>query len=353
MAEAIKIGIVGAGAVGGVISAMLAEKGYDVELARRHKSQINLGNCVGLEVVGEFGNRMILVPSVPGADAFTSKKDIIFILTRAQDAPDCLRKSCQFLKTNGVFVCVQNVMNIDEISQIIPIEKVVGLVIDWMAVRHNMGKMEVLKKGGMKIGMYNKLDNPLLDAVQQMLSEISPTAVTNNILGTVYSRTVMNSCVSSMSAMSGLTIGGVLKQDPSKKIMERIVKEAVDVAKRLNLKIEPFDSVLDYYKFSEKGLSAKIYRGKMIRRIIKNNEYVTPSDLAAIEKKQKTEVDYLNGYIVKVARRIDSIAPVNERTYSIVKEIEEGKRTCNIENLEDYYLNHPNKYVYQKAKGEI
>lgn len=70
MAEAIRVGIVGAGAVGGVVSAMLAEKGYDVELARRHQSQINLGNCVGLEIVGEFGNRTILVPSVPGADAF-------------------------------------------------------------------------------------------------------------------------------------------------------------------------------------------------------------------------------------------------------------------------------------------
>lgn len=353
MAEAIKIGIVGAGAVGGVISAILAEKGYDVELARRHQSQINLGNRVGLEIVGEFGTRTILVPSVAGADAFTSKKDIIFILTMAQDASICIKKAYPFLKPNGVFVCAQSVMNIDELSGIIPIQKIVGLVIDWVAVRHNMGKMEVLKKGGMEIGMYNNLDNPLLDTIQQMLSEIAPTAVTKNILGTVYSRTIMGASVSSLCAISGLTIGGVLRHKQSRKAMERIVEEAVEIAQETGIQIEPFDGVLDFYKFAQVGFKGMLYRRKMINRIIKNNEYITPSDLSAIENKKKTEVDYLNGYIARVARNMKRTAPVNERMQQLVKEVEEGKRSCNVENLEDYYLNNPLKYIYKKTRGEM
>ena len=81
----IKIGIVGAGAVGGVIGALLSEKGYDVEVAKRYNSDIVLDNYVNLEITGVFGSKNILVKAVNGVNGFTTKKDVIFVLTKAYE----------------------------------------------------------------------------------------------------------------------------------------------------------------------------------------------------------------------------------------------------------------------------
>ncbi len=350
MAEAIKIGIIGAGAVGGVMAAMLAEAGYDVELARRYQSQINLGNHVALEVSGEFGRHTILVPSVAGAGSFRSKKDIIFVLTKAYDTISCIKESLPFLTERGVFVCTQNVMNIDELSKVVNLDKIVGLVIDWMSVRHNAGVMEVIKRGGMQIGAFGHVDYRLMDALQQMLSSITPTAVTDNILGLAYSRMVMNACVSSLGALTGLSLGRWLALKHAEQICYNIIKEGIDIANALQVKVEPYDAVIDYDKFVENDCSAKIYRNKLLARMRKNNLYTTSSCLMALERKQKTEVEYLNGYLIRVANKINYPVAVNDRLYVMIKEIEDGKRNCNSENIQDFDLNHPKKYLEKKKK---
>lgn len=351
--DKIKIGIVGAGAVGGVICAMLSEKGYDVEVAKRYNSEINLDNLTGLEITGAFGERNILVKAVNGVTGFTTKKDIIFVLTRAYDAPPVAEQCLQFLSPNGVIVSMQNVMNVEDMIKVVGEDRLFALIINWSATRYNKAKMEVTRAGNMIVGNFGDKSQKYLEILQRILSNVAPTEISNNIIGDIWCRTIINSCICSVGALSGLNLGKTMLMPTTKKIFINIIFEAMNLANNLNVKVKNYDA-LNYYDFTAKGFKAFRYRRKMLRRLKKQNGHLVSSCQRAIENNQKCEINYLNGYFVKLGQRLNIPVPSNKRVWDMVKEVESGERSMMLENLLDYYLLHPKKYLKViKVKKEV
>lgn len=349
----LKIGIVGAGAVGGVICAMLAEKGYDVEVAKRYNSDIVLDDYIGLEIVGKFGNRNILVKAVNGVDSFTTKKDVIFVLTRAYDAAEVAKQCLPYLTENGIIISSQNVMNVEEMISVVGADRLFALIINWSATRFNKAKMEVTKSGNMIIGNFGDKSQTYLEVMQRILSNIAPTEISSNIIGDIWSRTIINSCISSVGALTGVNLGRNMMVNTTNKIFKNIIFESMNLANNLKVEVKNYDA-LNYYDFTAGGFKAWRYRNAMLRRLKKQNAHFVSSCQRAIENNQKCEIDYLNGYFVKLGNKYNLSVPTNHRVYDMVKEVESGERHMLMENLFDYYLRKPKKYLKViKAKKEV
>ena len=351
--DKLKIGIVGAGAVGGVICAMLAEKGYDVEVAKRYNSDIVLDNYTGLEITGAFGNRNILVKAVNGVGGFTTKKDVIFVLTKAYDAPEVASQCLEWLSDRGILISSQNVMNVEEMLRVVGSDRLFALIINWSATRHTKAKMEVTKPGNMIIGNFGDKAKGYLEVMQRILSTIAPTEISNNIIGDIWSRTIINSCISSAGALTGMNLGKTMMAPGVNKIFKNIIFECLNLANSLNVSVKNYDA-LDYYRFTETGIGAFVYRNTILRRLKKQNGHFVSSCQRAIENNQKSEIDYLNGYFVKLAAKQNASVPTNKRVYDMVLEVENGTRYMTLENLSDYYLKHPKKYLkHLNTKKEV
>lgn len=346
--EKIKIGIVGAGAVGGVISALLSEKGYDVEVAKRYNSDIVLDNYVNLEITGAFGNKNVLVKAVNGVNGFTSKKDIIFVLTKAYDAADVAKQSLKYLNENGIIVSSQNVMNVEQMLKTVGTNRLFALIINWTATRHNKASMEVTKPGNMIVGNFGHESESYLAIMQNILSCIAPTEISSNIIGDIWSRTIINSIIGSLGALTGYNLGTTMMVPNAKKTINRLIFEDMKLAKALKVKVKNYGS-LDYYKFVDSGLDAWLYRRRILRRLRKKNGKVVSSLMTSIENNVKSEIDYLNGYFIHLGKQLSIATPVNHRIYFMVKEIEDGKRSMMIENLIDKHLLKPKKYEKQTS----
>lgn len=340
----IKIGIVGAGAVGGVIGALLSEKGYDVEVAKRYNSDIVLDNYVNLEITGVFGSKNILVKAVNGVNGFTTKKDVIFVLTKAYDAPEVAKQCLPHLTDNGIIISSQNVMNVEEMINVVGSDRLFALIINWSAVRFNKATMEVTRPGNMIIGNFGDKSAKYLEAMKRILSNIAPTEISNNIIGDIWCRTIINSCIGSVGALTGLNLGKSMMFPTTKHIFVNIIFEAMSLAKALNVAVKNYGA-LNYYEFTKRGFKAFLYRRKMLRRLKKQNGHFVSSCQRAIENNQKSEIDYLNGYFVKLGQKHSVSVPTNKRMFDMVKEIEKGERHMMLENLMDYYLLHPKKYL--------
>lgn len=349
----LKIGIVGAGAVGGVICAMLAEKGYDVEVAKRYNSDIVIDDYIGLEIVGKFGNRNILVKAVNGVDSFTTKKDVIFVLTRAYDAAEVAKQCLPYLTENGIIISSQNVMNVEEMISVVGADRLFALIINWSATRFNKAKMEVTKSGNMIIGNFGDKSQTYLEVMQRILSNIAPTEISSNIIGDIWSRTIINSCISSVGALTGVNLGRNMMVNTTNKIFKNIIFESMNLANNLKVEVKNYDA-LNYYDFTSSGFKAWRYRNAMLRRLKKQNAHFVSSCQRAIENNQKCEIDYLNGYFVKLGNKYNLNVPTNHRVYDMVKEVESGERHMLMENLFDYYLRKPKKYLKViKEKKEV
>ena len=84
----------------------------------------------------------------------------------------------------------------------------------------------------------------------------------------------------------------------------------------------PYNDKLDYYRF----ISDKKYNKQMIEILRKNNRNIRSSLLDDIERGEKTEIEFLLGAMYNYSSRSKSRTPYINAIYSMIKNIECGKR---------------------------
>jgi 2-dehydropantoate 2-reductase len=168
-----------------------------------------------------------------------------------------------------------------------------------------------------------------------MLNEVAPCRISQNIMGELYAKLVINACINSLGAIAGLNLGGLLAVKKVRNIFIVLMREAMDVAEAMGLKVEPGGGgKLDYYRFVEgKGLLAQWKRHLMIRAIGFKYRRIKSSSLQSLERGRGTEIDYLNGYICERGREHGVPTPLNDIVVAMVKQIEAGERSITPENI--------------------
>ena len=196
------------------------------------------------------------------------------------------------------------------------------------------GDLEMTSTGEFVIGRLDGEDKPELVFLVNALSEVVPTLKTKNIYGHLYSKLIINSCITTLGALTGLTLGKMLARKRARDIFIRIMKEAMDVANALNIKVEPYAGKLDYYRFFKNpGFAGQLYRHLFILLLGIKYRKLKSSSLQSLERGKPTEIDYFNGYIAARGKEKGVNTPVNDILTRMVKEIEQKKRTIQPGNL--------------------
>ena len=336
----IKIGIVGAGAIGSVFAAFLTRAGFDVEIVRYYDNQKSNDRINKVNILGELGETTQDISGVNDIDSFSSPKDFIFIMTKAYDNKSCVFASVNHLNKNGKIVLLQNYCTIFDVMHFIPISKIIGFTVEWTAIRRNQNTFEVIRPGIMRVGAFSVIENSIMDILSDIMSYICDVYISTNILGDIYSRLILNSCVGGVGALCGDRLGIMLKHKNAKKIFTSIIREAVNVANRMNLLIENYNIHLNYYKMVGNDPLSCLRRKYMYFKLAVANPYAVSSVLRAIENKKRSEIEYLNGIISQLGEKWNISTKTNSRIVEMVHEIESGERSVLKENLLDKELLH-------------
>ena len=333
MSRKLKIGIIGATPEGKALAVFLGAH-YDVELVYDNTKHIQIDNGVVIDVVGVFGTKAYLVPCVKSPEDFTSKKDIIFVMSRAYDTARHTKMVVPYLGRDGIVVTRNNTLNFDEIAQVVDKSRWVGMFLEWSAAKYET-YVAVDNDGNTIVGAYSEEATKYLPAVQKVLNNISPTFVTKDMMGFIISRSILNIPIAILGGITGLTLGKVLEKSMGKKLFVRIIKECIDVCDKVGIKVYAYNNVLDYRRFVSGGISNMMYRNTMLTRIRVQNSEIRSSILISLEKNKKSEMEYLIGKIVKYAESYNVDVPVNARLYKMMTDIENQSRGIYEENLYD------------------
>lgn len=332
--------VLGAGAIGGITAALLRKNGYDVEILCRDKEYASLISDKGLSISGICGSFTVRVPSYSSASEISSKKDIILHATKATDMSAALSDALPVLKESGFVVSMQNGICEDELASMAGTERIIGCVTGWGATMESRGALSMTSAGDFILGYPAKPPDDFLDILSEALSVIVPVRTTDNIMGHLYSKLVINSCITSLGAICGLYLGDMLRIRKVRKIFIEIIREAVSVADKMGIRIEVFGGRLDFRKFlSGTGFIAELRRHGLIRLIGFKYRRLKSSSLQSLERGKKTEIDYLNGYIVHNAMKYNLAVPVNSVVVDMIHEIESKKREITPENFSDISFN--------------
>lgn len=330
----LKIAVIGAGAIGGITAAYLSEAGYDVEIVCKYPDKAEQAREKGLHIVGVRGEHYIKMKAVADVEQLSGKKDIVMIVTKAYDMPDAAKRVLPFLKEDTTVVSMQNGICVEALAQVVGEERSVGCVVGWGSTMLPDGSLNMTSEGDFVIGGLKP--NKDVSLLKEVMDAFLPTRVSADIISDLYSKMVINSCITSVGVLSGLYLGQILKRRVARNIFISIIREAVAVADAMKLNVEPYGGKIDYYKLIKgDSFPARFKRHLIIRVIGFKYRRLKSSSLQALERGKPTEVDYFNGYIAKKGGEYGVPTPVNKRVVQMIKEIEAGQRKTDVANFYD------------------
>ena len=335
----LKIGVVGAGAIGGICAAYIKNAGFEVQIVVRNPDHAKKIITEGITVSGIKGSLNVKMDAVSRIEEMAEDRDIVLLGVKATEMEEAARKIMPKLKPETMVVSLQNGFCEEALAGILGRERVIGCVTGWGATMHSPGHLEMTSPGDFIVGNIDNLEDSRLEQVQTVLNCVLPTKISNNIAGDLYAKLIINSCITSVGALCGLYLGEMLAGKRVRRIFFKIMEEALEVAKGLDIQVEVLAGKLNYYTFLEnKGLWADVKRELFLRAMGFKYRRLKSSSLQSLERGKETEIDYLTGFITANAEKLNVSTPVNSQVYQMVKEIEQGKRKISPDNLDQILL---------------
>ena len=329
------LAVVGAGAIGGVTAAFMKKVGWDPFLVCKHAEIADQVAASGFSVTGLKGDHLVPVRAVKAIGDLPHDLDLVLHATKANDCVAAAKELLPHLKPQSMVVSLQNGICEDALAEVLGRERVVGCVVGWGASHVGPGRCEVTSPGEFVIGHLDRPPDERLETVRSMLDAVQPTRVSDNIMGELYAKLMINACINSLGAITGATLGELLAVRKVRRIFIALMNEALAVARAMGIQVAPStDGKLDYYRFLAGHSRIKQLKRHLVFRIIGfKYRRIRSSSLQSLERGRPTEIDYLNGYICDRAAELEVAVPTHRSVVAMIKSIETGQRPISWANL--------------------
>lgn len=329
-----RVAIYGAGSLGTILGAYISRGGEKIELINRNKAHVEALQTQGAHIIGTVQFVQPVVAYTP--TEMSGKYDIVFLMTKQQHNAEVVAMLKDFLAEDGVLVTFQNGLPELQIADIIGEERVLGCTVAWGATMQRAGVCELTSSPdalSFSLGSISATRNRHFDKVKQLLELMGKVDVEENFIGTRWSKLLINASFSGMSAVLGCTFGEAAKPKASRRIVQALIKECIDVCKAGGIRIEPVQGkdivkLLDYNNALKKAFSSFI-----IPIAIRKHAALKASMLQDLEKGKLTEVDAINGAVLAFGRKVGCPTPMNDRVVDIIHRIERGELNPSFDNL--------------------
>lgn len=326
--------IYGAGSLGTILGAFINKAGEPIELINRNKAHIEALKEKGAHVTGTLDFIQPVTAYTP--DEMSGQYDIIFLMTKQQNNKEVVTRLNDYLAEDGVLVTFQNGLPEMQIAEILGEERVLGCTVAWGATMQGPGLCELTSEPdalSFSLGAISERRSGHFAKVKELLEMMGTVDVEENFIGTRWSKLLINASFSGMSAVLGCTFGEAAKPRESRRIVQALIKECIDVCATGGIRIEPVQGkdivkLLDYHNPLKKAISFFI-----IPIAISKHAKLKASMLQDLEKGKLTEVDAINGSVSDFGRKVGCPTPMNDRVVEIIHNIEQGKMKPGFENL--------------------
>ncbi len=329
-----RVAIYGAGSLGTILGAYITKGGEKIELINRNKAHVEALQTKGAQVVGTVQFTQPVVAYTPAE--MSGKYDIVFLMTKQQHNAEVVEMLKGYLADDGVLVTFQNGLPEVQIAEILGAERVLGCTVAWGATMQGPGVCELTSAPdalSFSLGAISPNRNKHFETVKGLLEKMGTVDVEDNFIGTRWSKLLINASFSGMSAVLGCTFGEAAAPRASRRIVQALIKECIDVCATGGIRIEPVQGkdivkLLDYKSGLKKAISFFI-----IPIAIRKHAKLKASMLQDIEKGKLTEVDAINGAVSAYGRKVGCPTPMNDKVVEIIHAIEQGKLTPSFDNL--------------------
>ncbi len=297
-----KILVMGAGAIGSVFGGFLAKSGCDVYLIGR-EPYIRAIQDRGLKISGIWGDHLIrnFKSFTSAGDIDNNAFDVIFLSTKSFDTEESVRKILPLIGADTIIIALQNGLgNIDTIKRVSGKGQVLGARVIFGVELVEMGHFRVTVIADKVLIGSTEQDVPI-QKIEEIASVIDragiPTAASTEIEKFMWMKVLYNCCLNATSALLDTCYGKLGDFEATREIIGAVIGEVLAVAKGRGVDTGFADRAA-YEKFFYETLLPPTYAHH-------------PSTLQDLKNGKKTEIDSLNGAIVRMGRELGIPTPVN------------------------------------------
>ena len=297
-----KVAVMGAGAVGCYFGAMLARAGHAVTLIGRPQ-HVEAVNRRGLYLDSKSFQEHVPMSASTEAAAVAGS-DVVLFCVKSSDTEAAGRQIAPHLGEKTVLLTLQNgVDNAERLQAALP-QEVIPAVVYVATEMAGAGHVKHHGRGDLVIGASASSEA----IAAQLIAADVPVTVSDNANGELWVKLIVNCAYNAISAISRMPYGQMVEGDGVPAVMDDVVMECLAVAKAAGV-IVPGD-----VRASVPGIA----------RAMKEQFSSTAQDLM---RGKPTEIDHLNGYVVRKGAALGVPTPVNRVLHSLVKLLESKAAT--------------------------
>ena len=339
-----RIAIVGTGALGGYVGGYLAHNGYDVTLIDMWPENIEAIRARGLELDGvtpeeKFTVRNAKTMHLTEVQSLSKGQpiDIAFVAVKSYDTEWATMLIKPYLAPEGYVVSLQNCVNEEKIAGIVGWGKTLGVIASVISVdMHDAARIRrTAAKGGAKhtvfrVGEVHGVITKRVQELVEMFSKIDSAKGTTNLWGERWSKLSQNGMRNGVSALTGLTSPQCDLNPAVRRFAIQLGGEAVRVATALGHELEKIGGVKpEMLALAADGNSDAMAEVEehMTQRARENprGDMQRPSMAQDVRKGRRTEIDFMNGFIVDKGRMLGIPTPAHEKLVDLVRRLERGE----------------------------
>lgn len=302
-----KITVIGSGAMGCLFGGLLAEAGVHVQLLDVWPEHVRVLNAEGLSILRDGEERVIRVQAFTDP-AEIRQADLALIFVKHAQTREAAEIAVRVLENSGCILTLQNGMgNAEVLADVAGAGRVLCGTTAQGAMLLGPGRIQHSGAGPTTIGMWDQERQPVVDEVAQVFCAAGiSTSGGDDIRPVLWNKLFANVGINAITALTNIRNGQLLDLEPTRTLVEAAVTEAMDVARALQVDV------------AENGL-ANVFT---IAEATGSNRSSMGQD---VDAHRPTEIEAINGYIVRRGEELGIDVPVNRAL------------TCLIQTLQGHY----------------
>ena len=293
--------ILGTGSLGGLWAYYLAKAGHKITLIAKDKEQQQAFENIGAIRLVSPDSEALKISVVHETECQLQKIENLLITLKAYQTEDALNSIKKHVAYNATVILMQNGMgNHDHLKDALHDRNLYASVTTEAALKHSPLCVQHTGTGNTYFGLISgTADINLLDKLDCLLQ----TELTDKIDTMLWRKLVINCCINPLTVIHQCKNGELSNTVDALQTIDEIINECRILAIKLGK---------DHYLENIK---------QDVMNVISATAANTSSMLQDVQNKQKTEIDYMNGYIANEARKINLITPSNTLIYHLVNSI--------------------------------
>lgn len=314
-----RIAVIGAGALGGTFATLLSAAGHEVTVTARGAG-LSVIRDRGIRLEGGFGP----ATAHPRAlERLIETPDLALVCTKAQDAEAAIGENAAVLDGAAVIVVQNGLDGVDTARRLLPHSDCFGALSIIAANYTEPGLVTVTTAAPTYLGRGTGPADDPTRRWQAVLAEAVPCSAIDNFVGAQWTKLVVN-MLNALPAITGLSVQTVVAHRGLRRVMTLSMREAVRVGIRRGVRFGAMQALGDRRLRVFALLPA--WAGQLLPLMMRARMGTVPnlgSTLQSVRRGQRTEVDYLNGAVVREGSVAGVPTPVNDRLTALVHEVEQ------------------------------